>query len=222
MNAIVDEAHAFHKVAAVHCFTPQGQRMRSKPAPTPSSNMGVLRAETTDRIAEAGVWIRRRCSTAPTARIQTRKDQGTSQFVVDKMKQIQPDCFRTFQRMSKAGVNIAMGTDMGYDPEMGTNARELEIYVDLGMKPMDAILTSTRNAARALKLDQELGTLEPGKLADLIAVDGDPLKNIRCLQEKKNIKIVMKEGRIYADRRPGKNRNVVNVKPGEWKIIDYL
>jgi imidazolonepropionase-like amidohydrolase len=138
------------------------------------------------------------------------------------MKQIQPECFRTFQRMHKAGVNIAMGTDMGYDPEMGTNARELEIYVDLGMKPMEALLTATRNAARALKLDHELGTIEPGKLADLIAVDGDPSKNLRCLQEKKNIKVVMKEGKIHADRRPGKNKNVVNVNPGEWKIIDYL
>ncbi|HLO20093.1 MAG TPA: hypothetical protein VK192_06325 [Sphingomicrobium sp.] len=50
----------------------------------------------------------------------------------------------------------------------------------------------------------------------------DPLTHIACLQEKKNIKVVMKEGRIYADRRPGKSKNVVNVKPGDWKIIDYL
>jgi imidazolonepropionase-like amidohydrolase len=154
--------------------------------------------------------------------IQTRKDQGTSQFVLTKMKQIQPYCFRTFEKMHKAGVKIAMGTDMGYDPQMGTNARELEVYVDLGMKPMEAILTTTRNAARALKLDKEIGTVEPGKLADIIAVAGDPLKDIRCLQEKKNIKIVMKEGRIYADRRPGKSKSVVNVKPGDWKIVDYL
>ena len=104
----------------------------------------------------------------------------------------------------------------------GSNAAELEIYVKLGMKPMDAILTATRNAAQALKMEKDLGTLEAGKYADLIAVDGDPLKNIRCLQEKKNIKIVMKEGRIYADRRPGQAKNVVNVKPGDWKIIDYL
>jgi imidazolonepropionase-like amidohydrolase len=105
---------------------------------------------------------------------------------------------------------------------MGANACELEIYVKLGMKPMDAILTTTRNAAHALKVEKELGTVEPGKLADIIAVKGDPLKNIACLQEKKNIQIVMKEGRVYADRRPGHSKNVVNVNPGEWKIIDYL
>jgi imidazolonepropionase-like amidohydrolase len=111
---------------------------------------------------------------------------------------------------------------MGFEPDMGSNAAELELYVKLGMKPMDAIMTTTRNAAQALKQDKDLGTIEAGKLADVIAVDGDPVKNIRCLQDRTNIKIVMKEGRIYADRRPGKSKNVVNVKPGEWKIIDYL
>jgi imidazolonepropionase-like amidohydrolase len=90
------------------------------------------------------------------------------------------------------------------------------------MKPMDAILTATRNAAQALKQEKDLGTIEAGKFADLIAVNGDPLKKISCLQEKKNIAVVMKEGRIYADRRPGKSKNVVNAKTGDWKIIDYL
>ena len=50
----------------------------------------------------------------------------------------------------------------------------------------------------------------------------DPLKDIACLQQKANIRLVMKEGRVYADRRPGKSKNVVNVKPGEWKMVDYL
>jgi imidazolonepropionase-like amidohydrolase len=124
--------------------------------------------------------------------------------------------------MHKAGVKIAMGTDMGFEPHMGSNAAELEIYVKLGMKPMEAILTTTRNAAEALGMGAKLGTIEGGKLADLIAVDGDPLHDIRVLQQKKNIKLVMKEGRIYADRRAGHAKNVVNVKQGEWKIIDYL
>jgi imidazolonepropionase-like amidohydrolase len=115
-----------------------------------------------------------------------------------------------------------MGTDMGFDPEMGTNARELGLYVDLGMQPMHALQTATLNAARALKLDRDLGTLEAGKLADLIAVDGDPLADIKCLQAKQNIQIVMKEGKVYADRRPGHSKNVVNAAPGSWKIMDYL
>jgi imidazolonepropionase-like amidohydrolase len=124
--------------------------------------------------------------------------------------------------MYKAGVRIAMGTDMGFEPHMGTNAAELEIYVKLGMSPMDAILTTTRNAAQAIKMDHELGTLEADKLADIIAVKGDPLKDIACLQQKENIQLVLKEGRVYADRRAGRSKHVVNVKPGEWKIVDYL
>jgi imidazolonepropionase-like amidohydrolase len=90
------------------------------------------------------------------------------------------------------------------------------------MQPMHALQTATLNAARALKLDRDLGTLEAGKLADLIAVDGDPLADIKCLQAKQNIQIVMKEGKVYADRRPGHSKNVVNAAPGSWKIMDYL
>ena len=147
---------------------------------------------------------------------------GTAEFVLKKMKYIQPFCFETFQKMHKAGVQIAMGTDMGFEPDMGSNAAELEIYVKLGMSPMDAILTATRNAAQAIKVDSELGTIEADKLADIIAVKGDPLKDISCLQQKRNIQLVIKEGRVHADRRPGRSKNVVNVKPGEWKMVDYL
>jgi imidazolonepropionase-like amidohydrolase len=150
------------------------------------------------------------------------RERDCPEWMIQKSLRAGEDHMKAYQDALAAGVKIAMGTDMGFEPDMGSNAAELEIYVKLGMKPMDAILTTTRNAAQALKQEKDLGTIEAGKLADVIAVDGDPLKNIRCLQEKKNIRIVMKEGRIYADRRPGKSKNVVNVKPGDWKIIDYL
>ena len=222
IDAIVDEAHAFHKVAAVHCFTPAGQRMALKAGADTIEHMVFHDDETIDMIAGSGVWMTPTLLHRTDHAIETRKDQGTSQFVINKMKALQPYCYETFQKMHKAGVNIALGTDMGYDPEMGTNARELEVYVKLGMTPMDALLSATRNGARALKMDKDLGTVEAGKLADIIAVNGDPLKNIAVLQEKKNIQMVMKEGRVYADRRAGKSRNVVNVNPGDWQIIDYL
>jgi imidazolonepropionase-like amidohydrolase len=155
--------------------------------------------------------------------IEMRRLQGTSMFVINKMKSLQSSCFETFQRMHKSGVKIAMGTDLGFDPEMGTNAKELAIYVDLGMSTMEAIQTATINGARAIKLESSIGSLDVGKFADLIAVDGDPSTNIKCLQDKKNIQMVMKEGRVFADRRPGHNtKNVVSVSPGDWKKIDYL
>lgn len=222
LDALVDEAHAFHKICAVHCFTPASQRMALAAGADTIEHMVFSDDETIGMIKEKGTPVTPTLSHRTDHAIEVRRQQGTSQFVLKKMKSIQENCFETFQRMHKAGVDIAMGTDMGFDPEMGTNAAELEIYVRLGMSPMDALLTCTRNAARAIKLDRDIGTLEAGKLADVVAVDGDPLADIRCLQEKKNIQIVMKEGKVYADRRPRHSKNVVNAQPGSWKIPDYL
>ena len=222
LDAVVDEAHALHKHAAVHCFTTSAQRMALKAGADTIEHMVFSDDETIELIRKAGVPVTPTLLHRTDHAIKLRREHGTADFVLRKMKYLQPFCYATFRKMHRAGVKIAMGTDMGFEPDMGSNAAELEIYVKLGMKPMDAILTTTRNAAQALKQEKNLGTIEAGKLADVIAVDGDPLKNIRCLQDKKNIKIVMKEGRIYADRRPGKSKNVVNVKPGDWKIIDYL
>jgi imidazolonepropionase-like amidohydrolase len=222
LDAIVDEAHALHKIAAVHCFTTQAQRMALKAGADTIEHMVFHDDETIDMICEAGVPVTPTLSHRTDHAIQLRREVGTAEFVLKKMKYLQPFCFETFEKMHKAGVRIAMGTDMGFEPHMGTNAAELEIYVKLGMSSMDAILTATRNAAQAIKLGDELGTIEAGKLADIIAVNGDPLADIACLQQKQNIQLVIKEGRVYADRRPGKSKNVVNVKPGEWKIVDYL
>ena len=222
INAIVDEAHAFHKPAAVHCFTPNGHRMALEAGADTIEHMVFHDEEVIDMIAESPAWMTPTLLHRTDRAINTRKEQGTSMFVINKMKALQPYCFETFQKAYKAGVKIAMGTDMGFDPEMGANACELEIYVKLGMKPMDAIQSTTKNAALALKMEKDLGTIESGKFADILAVKGDPLKNIACLQDKKNIQIVMKEGRVYADRRPGHSKNVVNVNPGDWKIVDYL
>ena len=223
LDAVVDEAHAFHKICAVHCFTPQGQRMALKAGVDTIEHMVFSDDETIGMIKEKGAWVTPTLAHRTDHAIEIRKQIGTSKFVTDKMKKLQQNCFDTFQKMLKAGINIAMGTDMGFDPEMGTNASELAIYVKLGMKPMHALQTATINAAKAIKLDKDLGSLEAGKLADIVAVDGDPLADITCLQEKKNIQLVMKEGQVYADRRPGRpSKNVVNAQPGSWKIIDYL
>ena len=222
LDAVVDEAHAFHKICAVHCFTPQAQRMALAAGADTIEHMVFSDDETIGMIRDKGTYVTPTLSHRTDHAIQLRREQGTSQFVLKKMKGLQENCFDTFQKMYKAGINIAMGTDMGFDPEMGTNAAELEIYVNLGMKPMDALLTCTRNAARAVKLDKEIGTLEAGKLADVVAVAGDPLADIRCLQDKRNIHVVMKEGKVYADRRPGHSKSVVDAEPGSWKIVDYL
>jgi len=220
LDAIVDEAHALHKQAAVHCFTPGAHRMAIKSGCDTIEHMVFHDDDSLDKILEAEVWMTPTLSHRTDHAIEIRRDIGTPQFTLNKMKTIQPHCFKTFQRFYKDGVNIAMGTDMGFEPGMGSNAFELEIYVQLGMKPMDAILTATRNAAKAIKLDHELGTLEKGKIADIVAVHGDPLADIRILQERKRIHLVLKEGKIYVDRRPGHSREVIHAEPDSWRKID--
>ena len=136
------------------------------------------------------------------------------------MKRIQPDCFKTFQAFYKAGVKIAMGTDMGFEPDIGSNADELKIYVDLGMKPMDAIMTITKNAAEALHIDNELGTLDEGKLADVVLVKGNPAENVEVLGKRENILMVLKEGKICVDRTNGKDVKPFPTDYREWKMMD--
>jgi len=111
--------------------------------------------------------------------------------------------YRNTMKVYKAGVKIAMGTDFSSPPmtPLGENAIELWLMVREGMKPMDAIVSATQNAAEAADLDMKLGTLEKGKLADVVIVDGDPLKDIKLLQDKDKIKMVFKGGNIMVDRR---------------------
>lgn len=220
LDAIVDEAHALHKQAAVHCFTPGAHRMALKSGCDTIEHMVFHDEDSLEKILEAKVWMTPTLSHRTDHAIAIRKDIGTPEFTLNKMKTIQPFCFKTFGKFYKSGVNIAMGTDMGFEPGMGTNAFELEVYCGLGMTPMDAILTTTRNAAKALKMDKDLGTLEAGKLADIVAVDGDPLADIRMLQERKRIHLVMKEGEIFIDRRPGHSKEIVHAEPDSWRKID--
>jgi imidazolonepropionase-like amidohydrolase len=100
---------------------------------------------------------------------------------------------RSFRMAVEAGVKIAMGTDSGVGKH-GENGREVQLMVENGMTPMQSIIASTASAARLLHLDQELGTLEEGKLADVIIVEGDVLSDISKIADPANVKLVLKEG----------------------------
>jgi len=92
----------------------------------------------------------------------------------------------------KAGVQLAAGSDAGVTPH-GKNAVELEMYVKYGLTPAEAITAATVNAAKLAGMEDKLGTIEVGKIADLIAVEQDPLQDIKALQ---NVSVVIKDGRI--------------------------
>ena len=100
-----------------------------------------------------------------------------------------------YTRLLKAGVRIGFGTDAGVFPH-GTQAKEFRIYVDGGMAPMEAIQCATRVAAECMGWERKVGAIEPGRYADLIAVTGDPLRNIGELE---NVRWVMKGGDVVKD-----------------------
>src|SRR6266568_255763 len=100
---------------------------------------------------------------------------------------------QSFRRAVQAGVKIAMGTDSGVGRH-GENGQELQLMVEHGMTPMQAILASTSHAARLLHLEDQLGTLEVGKLADVIIVDGNVLSDISRIGNPANVKLVLKAG----------------------------
>ena len=90
---------------------------------------------------------------------------------------------------------IANGSDMGVFAH-GDGARELELLVDYGMKPPDALRAATAVAAKVLRLDDRLGAIKPGLLADLVCVEGDPTQDIKALRQ---VKLVMKDGTLYRE-----------------------
>ncbi len=115
---------------------------------------------------------------------------------VRKTKEVMADHKRNIGNAIASGVRIAMGTDSGVGHH-GSNAEELQLMVDAGMSPMDAIVASTRTASECIHMAADVGTLEEGKLADLLIIDGDPLDDIAILQNKARIPLVMQGGRIH-------------------------
>jgi len=115
------------------------------------------------------------------------------EIVRPKAAAIGPLIQRTFARAHENGVSIAFGTDSGVSAH-GDNGQEFALMVAAGMSEMDTIRAATLNTAKLLKIDEQLGTVEPGKLADLVAVKGNPLNNINLLE---NVQFVMKDGKVY-------------------------
>lgn len=101
----------------------------------------------------------------------------------------------TLRQALEAGVTIANGSDMGVFTH-GDGVRELELLVDFGMKPVDVLGAATLVAAKTLRLDDKLGAIKSGLLADLVAVEGDPTHDIKSLRR---VKLVMKGGIVYHD-----------------------
>jgi imidazolonepropionase-like amidohydrolase len=117
-------------------------------------------------------------------------------YALRKAREVMAAHQASFRLAVERGVRIAMGTDTGVGPH-GSNAEELERMVDGGMTPMQAIVATTRSAAECTRIAHLTGTLEVGKRADVLGVDGDPLANIRVLQERNKLALIMCDGVIH-------------------------
>ena len=124
------------------------------------------------------------------------KTRGMPDHAFQKCAVMAEDLKTNFRKAAKAGVRIAMGTDAGtpFNPH-GRNAQELRRMVQLGLTPMQAIQAATSSAASLLGLDQQIGTIEQGKLADLILVDGNPLDDITFLEDSSRVQQVVQGGK---------------------------
>ena len=120
-----------------------------------------------------------------------------------------------FKAAHAAGVRLAMGTDSGVPfTRHGNNLDELDYLVEMGLSPQEAIRAATLDSARLLKLDSLIGTLEEGKSADLVIVDGNPLDDIAILREPRNIRRVLLNGRTVLDRDASKVLVGAGFSPG--------
>jgi imidazolonepropionase-like amidohydrolase len=135
----------------------------------------------------APIWVVRRAE---------REPGSVPPYAVRKAREVIESHKASFRLALDRGVKIAMGTDTGVGPH-GSNVEELELMTELGMSAMDAIVASTKLAAECCRLDSITGTLEPGKRADILAVDGDPLAGVGILQEKDRLRLIMKDGSAF-------------------------
>jgi len=203
MKAACEVAHKAGKKVCIHCLSAEAVK-DSIVAEVDMIEHGIdMDEEGAKMMVEKGLMMT--CCLSPGWRrrsltFEDRIKMGYSEVVARKsMKHSYEYRKESLQVPMKFGVKIAPGSDAKmYPGGAGDNALELELMVDSGFSPMEAIISATRVAAEGL--DLETGTIEPGKLADIVIVDGDPLENIGILREKKRILKVLKEGKVVVDQ----------------------
>jgi imidazolonepropionase-like amidohydrolase len=193
LEAIVETAKDYGMAVAVHAHGTEGMK-RAALAGVTSIEHGTYMTEEVMQIMKknnvvwvptlmAGEWVGNKA-----------KEPGYfPEIVRPKAAAIGPAVQETFKKAYAAKVKIAFGTDSGVSPH-GENAHEFELMVAAGMPALEAIHSATREASKLLKIDDRLGTIEPKKIADIVAVAGDPLKDISLM---KNVAFVMKEGVVF-------------------------
>lgn len=198
LRAAVEVAAAHGRHVAAHAHGASGMKNALRAGVHSIEHATLMDEEAAGLMTQRGVYMVPTLSAlATTAACPT--GCGIPDSARSKAKNMVRQHEKSFRAAVRRGVPIALGTDAGTPFNYhGDNAQELERMVTLGMTPMDAIMTSTSTAARLLRLSAEIGTIEAGKQADLLVVEGNPLRNIGLLLKRERIAGVMQGGRFVS------------------------
>ena len=189
MAALVDESHRLRKKVAVHCHGDQAAHEAIEAGVDSIEHGSFMKPETLTMMKRKGTFL------TPTLM--------ATEWIMNKLENYPPPLqakakaaatarSEMFRNALKLGVKISFGTDAAVFPH-GQNAKEFKLMVDLGMTPIDALKAATANDAELLGIGQKVGTLEKGKLADVIAMPGDPTSDITATER---VLFVMKDGKV--------------------------
>jgi len=193
LRAVVTTARDYNMIVAVHAHGTEGIK-RAILAGVDSIEHGTFMTdEVIELMKQKGTWWVPTNLAGEWVAEKAKEPGYFPDIVRPKAAAIGPVMRTTFAKAQAAGVKIAFGTDSGVSPH-GQNAREFELMVAGGMPPMKAIQSATLEAAKLLRIDDRLGTIEAKKIADIVAVKGDPLENISVMKE---VVFVMKEGVVF-------------------------
>lgn len=195
MVALVDESHRLRKKVAVHCHGDQAAKEAIEAGVDSIEHGSFMKPDTIALMKQKGTFL------TPTLM--------ASEWIMQNMKNYPPALqakakaafdarSEMFRNALKTGVKISFGTDAAVFPH-GLNAKEFKLMTDLGMPPIEALRSATANAAELLGIAPKVGTLEKGKLADIIAIPGDPTSDITATER---VSFVMKEGKIIRNGPP--------------------
>ena len=188
IRAAVAEAHRAGLPVAAHAHGGEGVDLCIEEGVDSIEHGGLLTEENIDRAVAAGTWLVLTNTIAfhPTG---IEKGDAGNPDIIAKMKRVRETITKTFERIRTSGLRFALGTDSMH----GLFAHEIEWLLERGVPAEQAILAATRHGAEVLGLSAEVGTLEPGKLADVVALAGNPLEELESLYR---VVAVVKEGRL--------------------------
>lgn len=199
IEAIIKESKKSHRLVAAHAVGPAETIKFCVEAGVRSIEHGIFTdQETIQSMSEKGTFL------VPTLiAYQLLTGEVFPEVTREVAKKAVVAHEKTLKAAKNAGVKIAMGTDSGapYGSVHGKcQARELELMATRGLTPMETIVAATKTGAECIGIGDQTGTITPGRFADILIVDGNPLEDIRVLQDLSRIKMVMKEGTPYITR----------------------